>query len=258
MQASLGVLIAVDAQQEWLLPWWWSNYIQENSLPITVVDLGMTADARAWCAMRAHVINSTVDISTIKQREAFDQEQIQKWEEIYGKEIWKARQAWFQKPQAMQMTPFDLTLWLDLDCEILGSLKPLFELLPNEAELGLVREPLIRQGDPALLLGEVLYNSGVVLYRKESSLIRKWAGEARNSNAIFWGDQLLLSRLIFAEKFSVCELPEIYNLQPTSGINPQAVIIHWIGSWGKEYIRKHGGLRKELFLYKINLIKFIV
>lgn len=244
-----GILIAVDEKQEWLLPWWWSNYTQENSLPVAIVDLGMSAQARAWCKERASVLDFDSDASYIKRREEFPEEKRQDWEEIYGETVWQARQAWFKKPFAMLKTPFKTTLWLDLDCEVLGPLLPLFEMLPESEEMGIVREPLIRQGNPALLLGEVLYNSGVVLYRQNSSLLTRWAEESQSSNELFWNDQLALSRLIFTEKFSVHELPAIYNHHLSSGIFPNAVIIHWLGSWGKAYIRKHGGLRETLRTY---------
>ncbi len=241
-----GILIAADAKQEWLLPWWWSNYAQENSLPVAVVDLGMSREARAWCSERCILISTDRNVRFIKHKEELEQSTIQKWEEIYGKTVWQAREAWFQKPSACLCSPFELTLWLDLDCEILGPLDALFAMLPEQAELGLVREPLIRQGDPALMFGEVLYNSGVLLFRRNASFLQRWAEESRLKNGQFWGDQQILSRLIFSENIPVHELPEIYNLQPSSGINLEARIIHWVGSWGKEFIKKHGGLKADL------------
>jgi hypothetical protein len=242
-----GVLLAVDHQQEWLLPWWWANYSKTNALPVAIVDLGMSSEARAWCKVRAKIIEGKFESAKIKSREECGPEISKKWEEIYGSTVWQARQAWFKKPLSMLETPFQTTLWLDLDCEILGSLDPVFSVLPQDAQMGIVREPIIRQGEPGLLLGEVVYNSGVILYRKNSSLIKKWADESLLRNDQFLGDQQLLSRIIFSEKIPIFELPDACNVQPSSGVIPDALIVHWVGNWGKEFIRLHGGLRR-LFL----------
>lgn len=244
MSLEKGVLLAVDKQQEWLLRWWWSNYSRSNALPVAIVDLGMSEEALAWCKAHARIIEGKFEHAKIKSRAECDPELSKRWEEIYGPVVWQARDAWFKKPLSMLQTPFETTLWLDLDTEILGSLDPVFRILPEDEKVGIVREPLIRQGEPGQLLGEVVYNSGVILYRKDAPLIKKWADQSVLSSDRFMGDQLVLSRIIFSEKISVFELPDACNVQPSSGVIPDALIVHWVGKWGKEFIRMHGGLRR--------------
>jgi hypothetical protein len=93
-----------------------------------------------------------------------------------------------------------------------------------------------------LLPGEQLYNSGVILYNTPSRLISLWAEEALTRHHEFKGDQDLLSRLIFTHQFPVEELSPIYNWRMSQGVCIDARIIHWVGSWGKAFIRKEGGL----------------
>ncbi|MBI2742564.1 MAG: hypothetical protein HYX48_01440 [Chlamydiales bacterium] len=241
-----GVLLAVDKEQEWLLSWWWESYRRTNTLPVAIIDLGMSDQARAWCHSRLKVITATLDAGKIKDRAECLQDVASRWEQSYGSSVWKARQAWFRKPSSMLETPFQTTLWLDLDCEVLGPLDPIFSTLPDGADFGIVREPLVKQGDPTLLIGEVVYNSGVILYKKDAPILKRWAEESSKNSERFMGDQCVLSRIIFSEKIPIFELPEICNVQPSSGVIHGALIVHWVGAWGKEFIRKHGGLTRIL------------
>jgi hypothetical protein len=238
-----GVLIACDEKQEWLLPWWWENYSQENALPVTLVDLGMSKEARLWCEQHYCVIDFAFDQNFVAPKEKLSEKVASSWN-IYGKEFWQARNCWFIKPLIMLQTDFFSTLWLDLDCEVLDSVDPLFNMVKEP--FAIAREPEIHQGNPDLLLGEVLYNSGVVFYSHGSSLIEKWAELSLEKNAQFFSDQHLLSRHVFEKKIPLFEIPEMYNARLVSGVPFHAKIIHWVGSWGKEYIKKHGGLRKDL------------
>lgn len=244
-ELSRGVLVASDQNLEWLLPWWWSNYSSCNSFPVTFVDFGMSESARAFCREHGELVDFAFDPTFVKGRAALREPVNKKWEN-YGKIFWEARDGWFKKPLAMLQSRFSLTLWLDLDCEVLKPLEPLFELLPTQEDFGMVPEPLFYQGTSDLHFGEVLYNSGVILFRHGSTLIRTWGERALKENGEFPGDQDLLSRIIFEEKAPVVELPEIYNARFVAGIPFHATIIHWAGNWGKAFIRESGGLRVEL------------
>jgi len=223
---SQGVLIAADRHCEWLLPWFFERYTACNSYSLAVVDLGMSHGAVTFCRDRAEVIPLQMD-------------------RIPPLSIQK--QGWYKKPFAFLQTPFDQTLWLDCDCEVLRPLDPLFQLEGEmhlafdtenshlkEIALGTIRE------------GEVLYNSGVVLYRKGSSIIKKWADQVLDQDRAFFSDQHVLSKLIQESKSRVGLLPDLYNWRMSQGFNIHAAIIHWAGSWGKEYIRKQGGIAHEL------------
>lgn len=93
---------------------------------------------------------------------------------------------------------------------------------------------------------ETLYNSGVILYEHSCPLIAKWAQAVLEIGEQFWSDQHVLSRIIHNEQIPITRLHENYNWRMSQGLNIHAQIVHWAGSWGKEYIRLHGGIADAL------------
>lgn len=232
---SLGILTGCDQSQEWLLSFFWENLQRVNSLPVVFADFGMSAAGRAFCEQRAAVFRPNFSKLRIAQSQEIPIELATKWEENYGASIWTAREAWFKKPITMQSSPFKKTLWLDLDCEVLGDLLPLFDFCDNAEGIALAKEP---KGD--------LYNSGVVAFRQDSTLLSAWAEQAKHLSSMYSGDQELLYSLIEKKDVRIEELPAIYNWRMSQGLNINAVIVHWVSEWGKEYIKQHGGIYKEL------------
>ena len=147
----------------------------------------------------------------------------------------------------MLQCPFEIGLWLDLDCESLGNLEPIFEYIDPVTGIALARihekwqEDNLAQG--LILPGEVAYSSGVIAFYPQSVVIKKWAEISLINNHLFIGDQDILSRLIFNEGHAVGEIPLIYNWYITYGINISVVVAHW-GGKTKEILKSHGGFRK--------------
>lgn len=220
-----GVIVALDEKIEWLLPWWWARYNTHNSYPVCFVDLGMSHFGKSFCKERGKVI-----FLEMEDFGSGNPQFAEEWEEIYGPTLWDARPSWLKKPLAMLSTPFEKTLWLDLDCEVISSLEPLFAL----------------EGNLYLAKHSDTYNSGVILYRHGLVLIEKWAEILQKEGENFWGDQAALAKVIEQENPEVNTLDENYNWRMAKGLNIHAIIIHWVGSWGKDYIRKHGGIGDEL------------
>ncbi len=241
-QKEYGVLCGADDSQQWLLPWWWSRYSALHDFPVTFCDFGMSEEMRQWCADRGEVISVILDPSCVVQKQNLSQEIIQHGELVYGERIWNSRLQWFKKPFALLQSPYKTALWIDLDCEILKSLSPLFSEFDPLSELALVRES--RYSHLPLWDRELLYNGGVIVFKHGSSLIQKWAQGALDMNHLFLGDDQLLSYLIHLYRVQVQELPEIYNWKPSQWLNFKAVIIHWVAG-GKEYIRTYGGLKAQ-------------
>lgn len=238
--AEQGILVACDQREEWLLPWWWSNYCCENTHPVLFVDLGMSEEKRHFCKERGELIPLCLSEAFLTPREKMDPSLVEQWESFYGSGVFESRKRWFKKPFAMSLSSYKHTLWLDLDCEVLGSLAPLFDACECASGMALAREVSPVQ----IQEGEVVYNSGVVVFRKGSPLLKKWTDLALLQNHRFCGDQDLLSHLIFCNSFEIQELPQCYNWRISQGVHPEAQIVHWVGSWGKEFIKKTGGLRK--------------
>ncbi|HSX12344.1 MAG TPA: hypothetical protein VLF61_02525 [Rhabdochlamydiaceae bacterium] len=246
-----GILVGADRKVEWLLNFWWSHYKKYNALPVTFIDFGMSSKAKKWCAARGTVVPLDQEAPVISKSK-IDPERAKRWEEAHGKQVWEHRKSWYKKPFALLLTPYERTLWLDLDCEVLGPLSGLFEFCTGD--IALVREPEAahrnEKSQGQLLPQEILYNSGVILYRKNAPLIQLWAQAVQEQNGTFWGDQQLLSRLIHLNRFKVRELPPEYNWRMSQGVHFHAFIVHWVGSWGKEFIRKYGGLTSHLLELK--------
>lgn len=225
----IGVLVGCNKSQEWLLSWWWEHYSRHNQFPVAFADFGMTQEARSWCAERGSCY--TVPAVTLH---AVPPDKKALWEARAGDGIWPMRPAWFQKPLAFIRSPFPITCWIDLDCEIRSSLEPLFNLFSFGYEIGLVAEPAhVQENDRRQNIvspGEINFNSGVVAYRTDAPLIQRWASAAIEENHHFMGDQNLLSRLIYEMKPQLLQLDPIFNWKADLGENEQALILHYVQS----------------------------
>ena len=193
-----GVITGADRQQEWMLPWWWDCYRKYNMLPVAFADFGMTEQACAWCRERGEVFRVEFPEECYVPKSAIPPERIAIWESIYRPErLWISRKAWFMKPIAMLMSPFSRSVWIDLDCEVRGPLKDIFQQCECESGISEALEPeqsMEKQVRFGLLKpGQKLYNSGVVVYKKGALPIQEWArwgrskktGSIRKSNSIF-------------------------------------------------------------------------
>lgn len=243
--SSEGIIAGCDETLEWLLPWWLKRLRSNDSRPVLFVDFGLSTFGRHFCKQHGELL----ELAHAPLKESIDRKQAENWEKIYGKQLWKSRDQWLKKPRALLSTPFEKNLWLDLDCEVVGSLDPLFALLEHTS-VALARETENAEEHERslgqLLEDEILYNSGVIAYRKDAPLITSWAEALSKRSQEVWGDQQLLSRLIYESKYQIQELDPIYNWRMSQGFNLSAQIIHWVGSWGKEYIRLYSGLGDQL------------
>jgi hypothetical protein len=225
-----GVIVGCDRHQEWLLEWWWSHYTQHNKYPVAFVDLGMSSQAQSWCKSKGHYISLEAPQNFVFPKSLISPELVLEWENTYGRELWHGREKWFYKPYALQQTPFDEAIWVDLDCEVTGSLTPIFQKIHTHSKMTLAKEHGLNE--------EETYNSGVIGYHRDSPLLALWTELCFHHNDRFLGDQDVLSFIINSENVEVAELPNKYNWVIRNGINCDAVVLHWAGKWGKEVIRR--------------------
>ena len=233
-----GILIGSDSTQEWLLPWWHQNYIRHNSHPITWIDFGLTPEMHAWCKKRGNVIVIRIADIFVAPQEELSADCYSLWEERFGKAFWSCRDVWFKKPAAFLQTPYERTIWIDADCEIKGSIAPLFDLCNPPIPFAMRSTP---HRSPA---GDLIYNSGVVPYRWGLLLMEKWVEMAFESNNSFMGDQDILSQIIADDKIPIREIPDTYHRfrnEPEEG----AILIHWTGANGKKVI-EHRWIKERL------------
>jgi len=226
-----GVLTGADRTQEWLLPWWREHYRQLNDFPVIFANLGLSPRMKEWCQERGTCIDiPSIDVF-IQDKEDVDPLQANAWECYYGDRFWSYRKSWFKKPLACLKTTYETTLWIDLDCEICGSLSPIFETC---------RSVSLYPEQPRL------YNSGVIAFKYGASLIEKWAQSAFLKNHLYRGDQDLLSWLITEHPNEIDELHAIYNWLITRGDNPHAIVNHWIGEAAKNVLAHQIQLRNYM------------
>jgi hypothetical protein len=236
-----GILIGSDSKTEWLLPWWWKYYSKYNAFPVAIADFGLSPKMLQWCQKRFQIISLKCPQGFVHQRKTLSKNLAKQWQETYKGDVWEARAAWFKKPFACLQTPFDLTLWLDVDCEVCGPLKPLFDSFEKKTELAIVRESQD-------------YNSGVLLFWKTASFLKKWSELCIQDNDKYMGDQNALTELILSGKVRIKELDPKYNWRMVQGYTDSVVVAHWC-AWGKEYLQRFGGLHQLLEGKKKTLLR---
>ncbi len=219
-----GVIVGCDDTLEWMLPWWWDHYSATNVHPVTFIDFGMTEEAKAWCHKQGQLIRLEMADIFVTEKEEIDASHIQAWENLYGKQFWVHRTGWFKKPMACLLSPYDRTIWIDLDCEVRGSLNNLFAMADHPSGIAMAQD--IHAG----------FNSGVIIFKKGLPLIQAWAQEALHANHLFAGDQDIVSKIIAEKKLEIGELSPLYNWSRIKGDSKDAVIYHWHGRHGKAVI----------------------
>ncbi|WP_420421722.1 hypothetical protein [Simkania sp.] len=232
---SQGIITGTNARYEWMLKLWWHYYSQTNTYPVTFMDFGMSKSARLWCESKGDVITISPPKGVPTVEEKIDPSKKREWEVAY-KNPWESRKCWFYKPFAFLKTPYEQTLWLDIDTFVIKPLSSLFELDLNRIAL---TQDCYRSYNPTKLLPEeVSYATSIVGYTKNHPLIEKWAQKAQEWSHLFLGDQEILSRLICEDKAPITPLSPIFNAKPRANLSPDTFIVHF-GSVGKsELYRK--------------------
>lgn len=228
-----GVVVAADRGAEWLLNWWWECYSRHHQQPVAFVDFGMSEEARKWCQERGELI-AFAHNDFVKDKDEISLMQQKKWEGIYGVKVWEARKSWFKKPLAMLQSPFEKSVWMDLDCEVCQPIDGIFEGI-EKGKLGVVR--VEKRG---------MYNSGVVVFDQESPLLRAWAKACLEEHGDVIGDETVLSQIIRKKKYPFMEVGKEYNWMMGWGYNPRIKVAHWAANWGKICIETMGGIQKFL------------
>lgn len=227
-----GIIVAASASQEWLLPWWWGHYERFNRFPVTFFDLGLSPEGKRWCEERGVRGEAPRLPFSVARRDEVEATLVKEWEFFYGGGFWEGRPYFFYKPFLCLASPYEETLWLDLDCEVRCEVDRLFAHL-EQREVALSLDWTLCQ-----TLGRRVYNSGVVLFRKGAPLFTAWAEGAKRLHGQFYGDQELLSHLIEVRGEEVALLSPLYQWSHLQGAaSPLAQIVHWHGKRGKEGIR---------------------
>lgn len=220
-----GILVGAEISQEWMLPWWWENYRKHNPFPVAFADFGMSARMQSWCAERGEVIAVKIPDCFVAAQDELDPRLAAEWLGGRSDTFWDIRPIWFKKPFACLQTPFQRTIWIDIDCEIRDSLTELFSCCenPNEIAMG-------RYNDASI------YNAGVIPFKRGNRIFSIWASESLKRNHLFRSDQELLVALLAELNISIQELSRCWNWSRKWAEESDIKIYHWHGEPGKAVI----------------------
>ena len=221
-----GIVIAVDDSYELYLPWWWEHYSNHCSLPVTIIDLGMTESARLYSLSKGTVIPFFPETSFITPKEEIAPELIELWENYHSDELWEKRPLWFAKPFYLQKSPYKKTLYMDIDCKVQGPITPLLDSLPIDA-FSLVKHTL-PEG--------IFHNSGVLAFGHQTPILDIWAQRTLDETHFQLGDDDVLRTLIDEKKYPVSFFPLKYNTPLPHPSSSSAIISHYLGPHGKRQI----------------------
>jgi hypothetical protein len=233
---SKGVLVATDSTLEWMLPWWVYHYKKQADLPIAFVDLGMSEEKKAFC--REHGTLISIDWKEFYSDPSMIEQRIEGGE-INGSNLNKflnRRNAWFLKPFACLASPFEKTLWIDIDCEVLKPIDILFSrngfACSKESES--VLQSNISRGTIPKITN--YYNSGLIYYEKNHPVLLAWAKEIEQNPGSYYGDQAALSVIIENFNYSIDTFPFEHHRFYDEEIFESTVIRHYCGIDGKKEI----------------------
>lgn len=261
-----GVIVGCTRSHEWILPWWYMHFRMHNEHPITFFDFGnLSSSAKEWCKARGQlvILPETIEYSIVK-KEAISSELVTRWEGHQNLDVWNARKAWFKKPFACLNSPYERTLWIDLDCQVRKMIDPIFLCCENPLKIAVVEEPdwvlekHVKHG--YLYEGEMEYNTGVIAFKHGCELIKQWAQACVENNHTQRGDQEVLAQMLFVRDLCLPTLPSNYNKRGyvqvgSEGdlkIDESVVILHWVGI-GKEIIETQMELLQHVCFVDFNL-----
>jgi len=225
---SKGVLTGCNAEQEWMLKWWWENYSKHNDYPITFCDFGMSLGARKWCETKGNILSfDPKSISTDKNHSA-------PWSNKVSLSTLNKRSVWFSKPLILSQSPYNKTLWTDVDCEILKDITPLFEMTESIDGFAIAydtEENTKHARKYNLLKANVqALQAGVIVFKKTSPVISAWIDHCLKHIDTEASDQTALSHLFAKKPFDITILSNKYNWLISEFSSEHIAIIHHTGA----------------------------
>lgn len=221
-----GVLIGADSAMEWCFRWWFEHYSKHNDFPVTVIDFGLSAQGLHNAKIIGHVIPCECASPKNYAYKPLDHFYVD-----------KKRPIWFSKPRALTLTPYQHTVWIDIDCEVRGSIAPLFDYCTSALQFSAVQSLPAGQiwayNNQFLKPGEILYNGGVIAYDRDSNLLHKWVEQTRNRSERYFADDVAFSSIIAENNLVMDEIPKEYNRPWHVADRMHDQIIHWKGPSGQ-------------------------
>lgn len=203
VDSAYGVIVGVDKNQSWMLPWWYKNFRKHNGYPILFVDFGMDAATVEWCKSKGYYTKMPkIDVG-----------------------------GWFKKPLACKLTLFKYTVWMDVDCQVQGNIAMVFRY----AKAGFAVAEDIRH---KFTKAKIPLNTGVVAFKHKDKTLSKWADDIVPNEPFFRSDQEILENMLDKGDADFLLLPNrLHKPRMMKGVD-NALILHWTGEAGKQVIKK--------------------
>lgn len=208
-----GVLTGCNEDQEWMLKWWWKNYTKHNAFPVTFCDFGMSPGAKKWCQTKGNIL--TFDPQSIQLKNASEAQ----WKNQVSLSTWNRRAIWFAKAFILEQTPYEKTVWTDIDCEILGQIDPLFELAESQDGFAIAYDNKENTQEAKRLKtidqDVLVLQAGVFSFKINSPVIPAWIKYCLQNLESEISDQSAISHLHAKNSFNLTILSNKYNwLEP--------------------------------------------
>ena len=171
-----GLLTGCDQTQEWMLKWWLHHAKKQTDLPLSVIDFGMSESAKAYVKNQAHLIDGQPALAPFKRssKYLFPKNWSLKWQ----KEASFQRPFYFAKILATADSPYDESLWVDLDCKIIDNPIGAFAYMDDRygASMALDTPDTANKWQAYRFIKpkSIAYQAGVIPFTKTSSLMETW------------------------------------------------------------------------------------
>ena len=108
-----GILVGVSQELEHLIPLWFASYKKHNDYPVAFIDFGLSPLLRLLCQELGTLIPLTRTFTDPTE------ESLLHFRAKYGHgDFLTPRRQWLKKPLALLLSPFEQTIWVDIDCEV--------------------------------------------------------------------------------------------------------------------------------------------
>lgn len=155
-----GVMTGCNQNNEHYLQSWFEHYSKHNTFPITFCDFGMSHQARTFCAK----------IGTLLQAKS----------QVF----------------ALPKSPYEETIWTDINCQINQSVGPLFEMA------------LVKDGFAISFSKQNTPQTGIMAFTKNSPIILNWQAWCIKNKEV--PDNKTLELLLKENNFQLTQFSEKY------------------------------------------------
>jgi len=200
-------IIGVDNVQEWMIPWWYDNFVKQNSqYNLSIFNFGMSQKALDYCDS----ISEIIDL-----KDNYDS-------------------TWFKKPIAIKKIHkrYENIVWVDIDCEIRSDIGKLFNFAQKGFAVTIDTHAWFCRNPQALA-------TGVIAVAKSNKVLKKWIEMIEKHSHNFRGDQEVLNDIVLREgRDGITIIPSIWQGLRCAGDKKGNKIMHWTGPKGKDIIKQ--------------------